>query len=546
MEKPTLVIGHRNPDTDSVCSAICYARLKTLITGHRYEAKRAGHLNEETAYILNKFNITPPEYLKDVRPQVSDVDIHINPGVDKSMSVKRAYSLMKERNVVSLPVLDKDEFAGIITINDISKSYFEVYDSRILALAHTSFSNLVETLEGDLLTGDINQTIDDGKVLVAAGSPDIIEHYLEDNDIVILGNRFENQLFAIEMNARCLVVCDGAEVSNAILARAAERNCSIIVTKHDTYTVSRIITQSLPISYYMTPKEKIISFKPTDFIEDIQDIMAKKRFRDFPVIDSNGTYYGTISRRNLIKHGRKKLILVDHNESSQAVAGVNDAEIVEIIDHHRIGSIQTISPVYFRNQPLGCTASIIYQMYKEYNLVPEKDIAILLCSAIISDTLILKSPTCTPFDIDACHNLAEIADIDIEEYGREIFKAGSNLISKTPKEIFNLDFKRFTINDTSIGIGQVNCMTVEESDNLKAYLKDYTNTAADDNHSDMVFLLITNVLEESSDVICSGRNALQTIENAFNINSSNGNIRIKGLVSRKKQFLPAIMEVLQQ
>ena len=546
MNKPKLIIGHKNPDTDSVCSAISYARLKTLITGNEYLAKRAGHLNEETAYILNKFGITPPGYIKDVRPQVSDVDIHINEGVDKSTSVKKAYSLMKERNVVSLAVLDNGEFAGIVTLNDLSKSYFELHDSRILSMAHTSFSNLVETLDASLLTGDISQTIDSGKVLVAAGSPEIIEHYLEKDDIVILGNRFENQLFAIEMNARCLIVCDGAEVSKPIIDRAIERNCAVIVTKYDTYTVTRIITQSLPISYYMTPREKVISFKPTDYIEDIQDTMAKKRFRDFPIIDADGHYHGTISRRNLIKHGKKHLILVDHNENSQAVYGVNDAEIIEIIDHHRIGSIQTISPVYFRNQPLGCTASIIYQMYTENNLVPEKEIAILLCSAIISDTLILKSPTCTPFDVDACHKLAEIAGLDIEEYGREIFKAGSNLMSKTPKEILNLDFKRFSINDIMLGVGQINCMTVDEAATLKDYLSEYMTNAAAENNVDMLYLLITNVLDESSDIICSGKGAQKAVETAFNINDASLGLHVKGLVSRKKQFFPAIMEVLQQ
>lgn len=545
MEKPVYVIGHKNPDSDSVCSAICYARLKTLITGKTYIPKRAGHINEETHYVLERWGVESPEYIKDVRPQVSDVDIHVVDGVDRSISIKEAWKLMKESNTVTLPILEEGQLNGLISIGDITKSYFEIYDSSILAKAKTKFTNIVDTLEGRVVTGDTSQIVDSGKVLIATANPDMMENFIDEGDIVILGNRYEAQLCAIEMNARCIIICDGAEVSKTITKLAQEHDCAIIITKYDTYTVARLINQSMPISFYMTPKEKIIQFKTTDFVEDIREIMAKHRFRDFPILDTDGRYIGMISRRNLIMHGKKKLILVDHNEKIQAVGGVETADILEIIDHHRIGSIETMSPVYFRNQPLGCTATIIYQMYNESGLVPEKKIAALLCSAIISDTLILKSPTCTQMDIDACTKLAELAGIDIDEYGREMFKAGSNLSSKTPKELFERDFKRFSVNDINIGIGQVNCMESVEADNLKERMSDYIADSCHEYGLNMTFFMITNVLDESSYVVCSGNNAVGTISRAFNVAAQDNTVFLKGVVSRKKQILPAIMETLQ-
>jgi manganese-dependent inorganic pyrophosphatase len=528
-----------------VCSAISYARLKTLVTGKTYIPKRAGHINEETHYILERWGVEPPEYIKDVRPQVSEVSMHEVEGVDRTISIKEAWRIMQENNTVTLPIIEDGQLNGLISIGDITKSYFEIYDSSILAKAVTKFSNIVDTLEGRVVTGDAEQIVDCGKVLIATANPDMMENYIDPGDIVVLGNRYEAQLCAIEMRARCIIICDGAEVSKTITKLAQEYHCAIVITKYDTYTVARLINQSMPISFYMTPKEKLIKFKTTDFVEDIREIMAKHRFRDFPILDPDGNYLGMISRRNLIMHERKKLILVDHNEKAQAVEGVETADILEIIDHHRLGSIETISPVYFRNQPLGCTATIIYQMYGENGLVPEKTIAALLCSAIISDTLILKSPTCTQADVEACQALAEIAGIDIEEYGREMFRAGSNLSSRTPKELFERDFKRFSVNDVNIGIGQVNCMEASESEEMSARMDEYIRGSCQTYGLNMTFFMITNVLDESSRVVCSGNNAVSTLCRAFNTEAQGDTVFLPGVVSRKKQILPAIMETLQ-
>lgn len=546
-KKTIIVIGHKNPDTDSICSAICYADLKSKITNETYVAKRAGHLNEETQYVLKKYNIPVPEYIKDVRPQVSDIDIRRTEGVSKDISVKDAWTKMKELNVVTLPITHKKRLIGLITIGDIAKSYFEVYDSTILSTAKTRFQNIVDTLNGTVITGDINEVFTKGKVVIAAANPDMMENYIEEGDIVILGNRYEAQLCAIEMEAKCIIVCEGAGISKTITKVANERDCIIISTSYDTYTVARLINQSMPIEFLMRKKEDgVISFNTDDFIEDIQGIMAKKRHRDFPIEDNKNNYIGMISRRNLLSAGKKQIILVDHNERGQAISGVETAQILEIIDHHRIGSIETVTPVFFRNQPLGCTATIICQMYHENNIaIPEK-IAYLLCSAIISDTLIFKSPTCTEEDIKACHELADIAGINIVEHGMEMFNAGSNLSSKTAKEIIMQDYKKFSVNDVTIGVGQINTMSQTEIDNIRGRIENYIDRVVNDGNVDMVFLLMTNIMTESSEVVFAGKSAGSVIANAFNVTVNGKTAILEKIVSRKKQFFPAIMETLQQ
>lgn len=540
-----MVIGHKNPDTDSICSALCYANLKRIITGEQYVAKRAGHLNDETKYILKKLKVKSPEYIKDVRPQVRDIEIRRISGVSRDISVRRAWTIMKDSNVVTLPITKGDKLEGLVTIGDIARSYFEIYDSTILSTAKTSFHNIIETLEGNVLTGDSDQIFDKGKVVIAVANPDQMENYINDGDIVILSNRYEAQLCAIEMNAKCIVVCEGAKVSQTIMKIASEHNCMIIGTKYDTYTVARLINQSMPIRFFMKENAKLVKFTTNDFIEDIRDIMTKKRFRDFPIEDEHHNFVGMISRRNLLKAGKKKLILVDHNEKTQAVAGVETAEIMEIIDHHRIGSIETVLPVYFRNQPVGCTATIVFQMYQENHVEIDKQIASLLASAIISDTLILRSPTCTQVDRDVCQYLAGIAGIDIEQYGKEIFRAGSNLGSKTAKELFYQDYKTFAVNEFNIGVGQINSMNEDEIEDIMKKMPVFMESVIDGGINQIYFML-TNIITESSYVFFAGKGAENVLENAFNIKTNDHYVLLKGVVSRKKQLVPSIIEAIQQ
>mgnify|MGYP000576856871 FL=1 len=369
--------------------------------------------------------------------------------------------------MVTIPSVREDgTLEGLITVGDITKTYMNIYDSSILSKANTQYSNIIETLEADLIIGSAEAYFDQGKVLIAAANPDLMEFYIEPHDLVILGNRYESQLCAIEMGADCIIVCEGAGVSMTIKKIAQERGCTIIATTYDTYTAARLINQSMPISYFMT-REHLITFNSDDYIDEIREVMASKRHRDFPILDKDGCYLGMISRRNLLGAKGKQVILVDHNEKNQAVAGIENAEILEIIDHHRLGTIQTMSPVFFRNQPLGCTATIIYQMYQEAGVKVEPKIAGLLCSAIVSDTLLFRSPTCTAVDEMAARALADIAGIDIEKYAMEMFSAGSNLKDKSDEEIFYQDFKRFTSGKVTIGVGQITSLNGDELDRLK-------------------------------------------------------------------------------
>ncbi len=543
MSDEIMVIGHKNPDTDSICSAIAYAYLKNQISKTRHVAKRAGEINEETRYVLNKFSIAPPEYVSDVRTQVKDIHIKKTEGVDRTISLKKAWSIMKEHNVVTLPVTKHGRLEGVITTEDIAESYMDVYDSKILSTAHTKFKNIIETLDGKMIVGYEDEYCIEGKVLIAAANPDLMENYIEEKDIVILGNRYESQLCAIEMKAGCIVVCDGAPVSITIQSLARERGCTVISSPHDTYTVARLINQSMSISYFMT-REDLVTFRTDEYIDDIKSVMAKKRFRDFPVLNKKGKYFGMMSRRNLLDAEKKKVIMVDHNEVSQAVDGLEEASVLEIIDHHRINTIQTLSPIVFRNQPLGCTATIVYQAFCETAIGIPEDIAGILCAAILSDTLMFRSPTCTAVDRFAAERLAEIAGIKVEQFAEEMFKAGSNLSQKSAEEIFYQDFKKFSIEGLTIGVGQISSMSTEELVEIKVKMKSYIQRAYQEHGVNMLYFMLTDILAESTEIICAGEEAEALLEDAFGIKIQDGSVVIKGMVSRKKQFIPSMMETI--
>lgn len=540
------VIGHINPDTDSVCSAIAYAAFKRQMTGKNYTAKRAGQINSETRFVLQKFGVPEPEYLSDVRTQVFDIDVVQVPGVGSDISLKRAWEIMKEGGLATLPVVCKNgQLEGLITIEDIAKSYMDVYDSCIIAKAETPFRNLIETLEGEMIAGDPDEIIQSGKCLIAAANPDLMENYIEKDDIVILGNRYESQLCAIEMGAKCIIVCDGSLVSFTIKKLAESKGCFIIKTPYDTYTATRLVNQSMPIRYFMKQKA-LITFQRNDYVDDIRETMAKKRYRDFPIMDLNGSYYGMISRRSLLGARKKRLVLVDHNEVTQAVDGLDEAEVLEVIDHHRIGSLETMNPVYFRNQPLGCTATIIYQMYREQEMKISKEIAGLLCSAILSDTLIFRSPTCTETDKKAAYTLAQIAGIEPESYAAEMFAAGSNLSAKTPEEIFYQDFKKFVVNDVSFGVGQINSMTQKDLEDVRERMIPYMEKALTAHSIPMLFFMLTDILQGTTELLCAGNGAKQLALEAFHLPEDTGQIILENTVSRKKQLIPALMQAIQQ
>lgn len=541
-EKKVFVIGHKNPDTDSICSAIAYAALKNKTDDGVFVPKRAGEVNNETKYVLDFFDVETPEFIGHVGTQVKDVEIKPTPSLDEGISLKNAWNKMRDLRESTMPIVNDGVLEGIISVKDIATANMDIYETRILAISHTKYTNVLDAIDGTMIVGDSEEEITKGKILIGAANPDLLENYVEDGDMLLTGNRFENQLCGIEMNAGCIVVCTGAPISKTIQKLAKENNCKIISTPHDTLMVARLISQSAPVRYFMK-KDHLITFSREDFISDIRDTLAKIRHRDFPVLGRDGKYCGMLSRRSLLNMDNKKIILVDHNEKGQAVDGIDEAEVLEIIDHHRLGSMETALPVFFRNQPVGCTGTIIYELYQENNVEVDKKIAGLLCSAIISDTLMFRSPTCTPKDKKAAEELAKIAGVEIQEHAEKMFRAGSSLADKTPEEIFYQDFKKFSGNDKNFGAGQISSMDKTELEQLRPKIAAYMEGAVKE--GEMLFFLLTNILTESSDLVFAGEGAKELVETAFGEPEGNW-VHVPGLVSRKKQFVPSVLHVLQQ
>ena len=545
-KKKVWVVGHKNPDTDSICAAIAYANLKNQADGNRYEAKRAGELNEETKYVLDTFGVKSPGLITDVGAQVKDIEIRKTPGVSGKISLKRAWEMMKEQNVVTLPVTDKENnLEGLIITGDIATSYMDVYDNSILSRAKTQYQNIVDTLDGTMLCGNEHAYFMKGKVVVGSANPETMEQFLEDDDLVIMGNRYDAQICALESNASCIVIAGSPQVPKTIVKMAEEKHCVLITTDYDTYTAARLINQSMPIKFFMR-REQLVTFETEEYIDEVREIMSKEKHRDFPVLDEDGKYIGMISRRNLLNMKKKQLILVDHNEKTQAVDGISGADILEIIDHHRIGSLETMSPVFFRNQPLGCTATIIYQMYQEQKVAIDKKVAGLLCSAILSDTLMYRSPTCTPLDKAVAEELAQIADINIEEHAKAMFQAGSDFGSKTPEEIFYQDFKTFSQDGVEFGVGLLSALSQEELEVVRVKFLPYLRDVLVERKIEMVFVMLTNIIEETTYLICAGEKADDLVEKAYHVHKEGDYHVLKGVVSRKKQLIPMFMSAMQE
>lgn len=545
-KKKVWVIGHKNPDTDSICAAISYAYLKNQTEQGEFLAKRAGAINAETRYVLDYFGVKEPELESYAGAQIKDINIRKTAGVSSQISLKKAWELMKKLEVVTLPVTNRfGKLEGLIVTKDIATSYMDVFDNRVLAQARTQYKTIAETLDGNVIVGNEHAYFVRGKVVVATSNPEYMADYIEDDDLVILGDREEAQLQAIRSNASCIIIGGGLEVDEKVRALAEKSDCIVITTPFDTFSVARLINQSMPIKQFMT-KNHIITFAIEDYVDEVKEEMSKVRHRDFPVLNEKGAYVGMISRRNLMKMQKKQVILVDHNEKSQAVDGINEAEIIEIIDHHRLGSLETMSPVYFRNQPLGCTSTIIYQMYQEKQVEIPPTIAGLLLAAIISDTLMFRSPTCTPLDKEVAYALSEIAGVEIEEFSKNMFQAGSDFKNKTTDEIFYQDFKIFHTDDCDFGVAQISAMSAEELDKVGEDLRPFMVQVLGDKKIDMVYVMLTDILEESSKVIFYGEDAGRILALAFHKREEEEGIWLEGIVSRKKQFIPQLMNTIAE
>ena len=542
-----VVIGHRNPDTDSICSAIAYAELKNKTSSLVCEARRAGRMNQETEFVLKRFGVAPPRMCTDVNPKIRDVDYREMPGIPGSTSLRKAWEIMRDQKIDTLPITSADnELEGIITVKDIATANMDVFDTGVLATSRTTYKNILETLGGTMVVGNENAVCTTGHIKIGTATPEMLENNVEKGDIVILTNRYESQLCAIEKEASLLIICNGAKVGRTIQRIAEETGVAIMTAPCDTYAAGKLMSQCAPISYYMT-RDDIMKFTLVTPVADVTRVMAKVRHRYFPILDEDGKYCGMVSRRNIIALRKRRIILVDHNEATQAVEGFDQAEILEIIDHHRIGSLETSGPVYFRNQPVGCTATIIAQMYDENGVEIRPQIAGLLLAAILSDTLVFRSPTCTPVDVSTAHRLAKIAGVEIDAFASEMFEAGEKLDGKTPEEVFLQDFKVFMCGDVRFGVAQGSYMTRKNLKAAQKLLTPYLPEACGKQNVEDLYMLLTDVPKEESVVICTGRHADEMLRSGFEKEpEEDGSWVLPGVVSRKKQFIPALMSAYQE
>lgn len=546
MNKDIIVIGHKNPDTDSICSAIAYANLKNQITDENYVPMRAGDLNPETTFVLDYFNVPIPEYTGDVRAQVKDAKLSEGIVADRETSLRAAWNLLHSHKAPTVSVLDEDgKIEGIVSVGDIAKSFIVNNEECVLTDVGTLCKNVVETVEGELLVGDPEKIFDEGEVRVATVSTDKMCEIINKKDIVVMADKKDSQLCSIEQGAACIIVCLGVTVDQEVLDAAKTHGCAVITTKNDSFTTARLLNQSVPIKSLMF-KDKIMSFTENDYIDDVRIQVAETRHREFPIVDAEGKYKGVLKRRNLLDIENKRIALVDHNEKAQAVKGAAGAEIVELVDHHKIGHVQTLNPVFYRNQPVGSTATIVYGMYKSEGVEISKEMAGVMLSAMLSDTLIFKSPTCSPIDIAAAKELATIAGVDPKEYGIEMLSAGSNFGDKTPDEIFNMDYKKFEAGGVTYGVGQVSSVNKKQLDDLKEEMLTYMEDIIKKGTVDMVYLMMTDILEESSELLCAGPGALKTACAAFNVEEGDRSVYLKGAVSRKKQIIPFLSSALDK
>ena len=539
------VTGHKNPDSDSVCAAISYAEFKNKTQDIPTIPVVLGKLSQETQYILDYYNVETPKLLETVKLKIEDLNIdRMNP-ITPDVSLKTAWAIMSEKNLKSIPVADsKNQLVGMLSTSDITGTYMNTWEKCILAKSNTSLKNIVETLDAKIININDKIKVFPGNIVVGAMQPNSLTNFISEGDIAIVGNRSEAQERLLNLNVSLMIITGGLNPSDKIVALAKEKNICVIVTNHDSFSTARLIVQSLPVGFVMA-KENLVSFSTDELVEDVKVKMAETRYSNYPVIDEHNRVIGTIARFHLISSHKKKVIQVDHNERGQSVDGLEDAEILEIIDHHRVADIQTGNPIYFRNEPLGSTSTIVAKRFFENGLTPSREVAGLLCGAIISDTLLFKSPTCTPQDIEICNRLAEIAGVNPETFAKEMFKAGTSLKGKSVEEIFNQDYKKFTFGDLSAGVAQVNTMDIEGFAPYKAEMLAYMDQVARENHMEFTMLLLTDVINATSEVFVAGPRP-DYVANAFKVELVDQQASLPGVISRKKQVVPVITEALTQ
>lgn len=546
MKDLVYVSGHRNPDSDSICSAIGYAYLMNAVDRYCAVPVRLGDINRETEYILKHFDVETPALLKSVKQKVEDLNYDKVTVFSKELTLKTAWSLMKQQNLKSAPILDDHgHLLGLLSTSNMIEGYMEKWDSHILKKARTPIENVIDTLEAKVLHINENMKWVNGEVHIAAMSGEEAKKRIQPGDVVIVGGDRDDALCSlIEAKVSLIVLTGSLTVEEEMLEQLKQQDIGVISTAFNTYMTSQQIVQSIPVEYVMQ-KGDLFTFTTDDTLDYVKQIMSETRYRSYPVLDLNNRCVGSISRFALLSGLKKKVIQVDHNERGQSILGIEEAEILEIIDHHRVADIQTIGPVYFRGEPLGSTASIVTKCFEEEEIEIPKHIAGLLLGAIISDTLLFKSPTCTSQDTKIAKKLATIANVDIQTFAMEMFKAGTSLVGKTVEEIFNQDYKKFSFKEESVGVAQVNSMDIDGFMPYKEDMLQYMNEVAEKQNLQFTLLLLTDIINGNSEIFVGGSRP-DLVADAFGVALENRQATLPGVISRKKQVVPAITAVMEE
>lgn len=546
MSEIVYVSGHKNPDTDSICSAIAYSYLLNATNKYNAVPVRLGEVNRETEYVLKRFGVEHPVLLKTVKQKVEDLNYDKVTVFSKDLTLKTAWFLLKQQNLKSAPILDEHgQLLGLLSTSNIIEGYMDQWDSEVLKKAKTPVENVIDTLEANVIYLNEALKVINGDIHIAAMSGNEAKKRIHENDVVIVGGDRSDDLEELISVKPSLIILTGSLTSNEhVVNKCKEQGISIVSTPFNTYQTSQQIVQAVPVEYVMI-KGDIKTFSTDDTLDYMKEVMSETRYRGYPVIDLNNRCVGSISRFALLKGLRKKVILVDHNERGQSIPGIEEADILEIVDHHRVADIQTVGPLLFRGEPLGSTATIVTRMFEEQDVEMPSHIAGLLLGAVVSDTLLFKSPTCTPVDTKIAKKLAEIAGVDIQEFAMEMFKAGTSLVGKTVDEIFNQDFKKFSFDNLQVGVAQVNSMDIEGFLPYKKDMLDYLNKFAEDNNLEFTLLLLTDIINANSEIFVGGPRP-ELVEKAFNVQLTDRQGTLEGVISRKKQVVPAITAVMSE
>lgn len=534
------VFGHKKPDTDSVCSAIVLSYLKNKL-GYNTEPRVLGNINSETEYALKKFGFETPSLLNDVKLQIKDVNYFKNVNFNQKKSIYKAYKFMNEKKMSMMPIVDDDEkLIGIVSMKDIAKNLID----DDYALLDTTYDNILETVEGKKILKFNNEIKGEIKAASYQHQTLIETANLGKNNILIVGNRNKVIEHALEKNIKLLVLTGGAVLKEEHLNLAKKNKINIISTDYDTFKTTRYISFADHVSS-ITLKEGIVSFNESDFVTDFTEIASNTKYSNFPVVDDNMKCLGLLKLADIKEQKKKKVILVDHNEVKQSADGIDESDIIEVVDHHNIGNIGTSSPISFRTMPVGCTNTILYTLFKENNIEIPKNIAGLMISAIASDTLLLKSPTTTALDKIVLEELSDIAGIDWMEYGLEMLKAGSSLKGKTREEVLYSDFKNFQVDEHKMGIGQISTFNIDEFLSNKDNYINLINQTATNNEYDILALFVTDIIKNGSYVFYND-SAENLVREGYNLDTIEQGIYLDGVVSRKKQMVPNLMDILKR